>query len=300
VALVDDDEIEEVPGVLAVQARSAFVAGDALIGREIHVAARGGFSPGYLVAGVPERAEILRHRIVDEDVAIGEEEHLRTARGAFGVPARGPELPGDPERDGGLARAGAQVEQDTPAAGEDASDRAVDGGLLIVAERPGPIRPNRRQQLLGRRGVRRTLRPALPPPDLVGRRKGADGPLHAGRVVHFDDGDAVRRVGEREPERLGVVTRLLEAVSGMPVAGLRLDDGNGEVAPIPEEVVGALAPSAAGPAAGEHDAAVGEGALLFDCVRRLLPARPLEHGNDELAAGVGFGVGHLRGRWGGD
>ena len=195
-ALVDDDEIEEVSRVLPIETRPALVAGDALIGREVHVAALRSVTAGDLVTRISEDAEVLRHRVVHEDVAVGEKEHLRPARGALGVPAGGPELPGNLERNGGLPRSGAQRQQDALAPGDDSLDRTVDGDLLVVAQRPAPVLVGRSQQLLGRCTVRKALRHALPPPELLGRWEGADGPFHAGRVVDLDDFHAVRRVGE--------------------------------------------------------------------------------------------------------
>ena len=167
-AFVDDDEIEEVSRVLPVEARPALVAGDALTGREVHVAALRGVAAGDLVARIAEDAEVLGLRIVDQDIAVGEKEHLRPARGASGVPAGGPELPGDLERDGGLPRPGAQRQQDVPAPGDDSLDGTVDGDLLVVAKRLASVRPGGGQQLLGRCGVGQALRHALPPPQILG------------------------------------------------------------------------------------------------------------------------------------
>ena len=291
-ALVDDDEIEEVLRVLPIETRPTFVAGDALIGREVHIAALRSVTAAYLVACISEDAEVLRHRVVHEHVAVGEKEHLRPACGVPDVPAGGPELPGNLESDGGLPRSGAQRQQDALTPRDDGLDGTVDGDLLVVPQRPASVPVGRGQQPLGRCTVHKALRHALPPPELLGRWKCVEGPFHAGRVVDLDDFHAVRRIGELEAECFGVVTRLLEALCGVLVARLRLNYGYGEMGSEPQDVIGALLSSAACPASDEHDSSVGEGPLFVDRVRRIVPARFPKHGDDELAAGVSFGLSH--------
>lgn len=44
---------------------------------------------------IPERGEHLGHRVVDQDVAVGEEQNLRTAVFTRAVPAAAPELPAE-------------------------------------------------------------------------------------------------------------------------------------------------------------------------------------------------------------
>jgi len=62
-----------------------------------------------LVPGVAELGEDAVFGLVDEDVPVGEEEDLRTAMLAPGIPAGGPKFPTDLEGDGGLAGAVAMV-----------------------------------------------------------------------------------------------------------------------------------------------------------------------------------------------
>ena len=85
-----------------------------------------------------------------------------------------------------------------------------------------------------------------------------------------------------------IVLRLLEAVGGFLVAGLGLDDREGEIAGVAEEVIGAATGLARRLVAADDDAAVGEIALLGDGMWRGVPARGLELRHDELAAGVSF------------
>ena len=86
VALVDDDEVEEVGRELAVQARTDLVVGDRLVGREVHLAALASVAADDLVSRVAERREGLVLRVVDEDVAVGEIEDARLAELAGAVP----------------------------------------------------------------------------------------------------------------------------------------------------------------------------------------------------------------------
>ena len=79
VALVDDDEVEEVGRVLAVEARPALVLGDGLVDGEVHLAALDRLAVLDLVARVAERREDLVLRVVDEDVAVGEVQDPRPA-----------------------------------------------------------------------------------------------------------------------------------------------------------------------------------------------------------------------------
>lgn len=76
--LIDDDQVEEVGEVLAkgiLRARR-----QRLVDAEVHVAALADVAASYLVARVTERREDLGHGIVDQDVAIGEEQDLSMMR----------------------------------------------------------------------------------------------------------------------------------------------------------------------------------------------------------------------------
>jgi len=75
---------------------------------------------------------------------------------------------------------------------------------------------------------------------------------------------SVGRVRELQPEHRGVVLRLLKSISGSLVRGLRLNDGNWEVARVAEKVVSALLGLTTRLASDDDDAAVGEGLLLSE------------------------------------
>ena len=73
-----------------------------------------------------ERPEVVDHRLVDEDVAVGEEQDALLAAGL-------PQPPDDLERRVGLAGAGRHDEQDAVLALCDRLDGGVDGACLVVA-----------------------------------------------------------------------------------------------------------------------------------------------------------------------
>ncbi len=81
VAFVDDDQVEEVGRVLAVEAGAALVAGEGLVGGEVEFAPVVDHAPLDLPARVAEGGEGLVFRVVHENVAVGEVEDLRATRG---------------------------------------------------------------------------------------------------------------------------------------------------------------------------------------------------------------------------
>ena len=134
-ALVDDDEVEEVAGELVVDRLVLLVAHDRLVEREVDLvglvdpaAAPVDELAGELRHRLAERLEVVDDRLVDEDVAVGEEQH------PLGLAAL-PEPPDDVERRVRLAGAGRHHEQDPVLALGDGLDRAVDRELLVVAGR---------------------------------------------------------------------------------------------------------------------------------------------------------------------
>ncbi len=147
-ALVDDDQVEEAGRELAVELLALLRAGDRLIEAEIDL--EGGVDAPLpverqrqvdLAAVLPldglgvgrklrhrraERAEVVHHRLVDQHVAVGQEQDALLA-------ARLPQAPDDLERGVGLAGAGRHHQQHAVAALGDGLDRGVDGVDLIVA-----------------------------------------------------------------------------------------------------------------------------------------------------------------------
>ena len=148
VALVDDDEVEEAGRELAEELLALLRAGDRLIEAEVDlvggvdaallVERRGEFDFGAVLAldglragaelrhGGAEGPEVVDHGLVDEDVAVGEEEDALLASGL-------PQPPDDLEGGVGLAGAGGHDEQDAVLALGDGLDGGVDGVALVVA-----------------------------------------------------------------------------------------------------------------------------------------------------------------------
>ena len=122
-ALVDDDEVEEVRRILAEIGR-----GLAVLRRPAHEGLEDGEEQAAVLRHLALLADVLRRdphqrilgeggegvvSLVGEDVAVGEEQDARAARRlAAQVPAAVEQLPGDLKGDEGLARAGGQREQD--------------------------------------------------------------------------------------------------------------------------------------------------------------------------------------------
>ena len=147
-AFVDHDQVEEAGRELAIELLALLRPGDRLIEAEIDfeggvdaplpVEREGQIDLGAVLPldglGVgrelrhrrAERAEVVHHRLVDQHVAVGEEQDALLA-------ARLPQPPDDLERGVGLAGAGRHDQQDAVLALGDGLDRGVDGVDLIVA-----------------------------------------------------------------------------------------------------------------------------------------------------------------------
>ena len=87
-AFVDDDQIEEVRAVLAEYVFAGRAQG--LVDAEVHIPALADVAPGDLVAGITERRKHLGHRVINQNIAVGQEQDLRTAIFARAIPAAVP------------------------------------------------------------------------------------------------------------------------------------------------------------------------------------------------------------------
>jgi hypothetical protein len=76
---------------------------------------------------------------------------------------------------------------------------------------------------------------------------------------------------------------------GRPVFGLRLNHGDGEVARIAQEVIGAFLWAALHPFADDHNPTICEGLLFRERTRLFVPSRLNKLGQDVFPASVGFG-----------
>ncbi len=289
-ALVHDDEVEEVGRKLTEQPFAALVLRHGLIDAEVHLPAVDDLSGLDLVACVAEGGEDTVLGLVDEDVAVGEVKDAGAAVSAGQVPSGVPQLPADLERDQGLARAGGHGEQQALApALEHGLHGAVDGGLLVVAGVLAGGVVGGREQAVGGLGVGDAAPLLIALPQLGGRRVRGEHAGQAGEGVELDDLCAVGGVGEHEAQHLSVEFGLLQPVMHGFVGGLGLDHGQAEVPAVEEQVVGALGRLAHETLAHGNDAPVGDRALLGDGARLSVPARRLEQGDNVFSAGIGFG-----------
>jgi len=125
-----------------------------------------------------------------------------------------------------------------------------------------------------------------PIPQLGGPRKILDFIVHAGEEIVLDDAVAVCRVCKFQPQNLRVFLGLLKTIAGGSVDCLRLNNSDGKVPAVPEQVVRTLLRAANSAIPDEHDAAVGEALLLADL--RAFPARAVQLREKIRAACVGF------------
>ena len=117
---------------------------------------------------------------------------------------------------------------------------AVNRNALIIARFFAGGQIGGREQAVGNGVVGQFLARPQARPKFGGRGKGFDEPLDAGDEVEFDDFLAVGGVGEFQAEDFGVFFGLLEAIGGLFVFRLGLDDGDGKIAGVAEQVIGAF------------------------------------------------------------
>ena len=118
-ALVHDDEVEEVGGKGPEEPHAALVLGERLVDAEIHLPALDNLARFDLAPRIAEFGEEAVLRLVDEDVAVGEVEDPGTAMVARPIPAAGPQLPADLERHRGLPGAGRHRHEQAAPLGQD-------------------------------------------------------------------------------------------------------------------------------------------------------------------------------------
>jgi hypothetical protein len=295
-AFVDDDQVEEIRRELLVDVLFFFVAGDRLIEREIDFEGLVGLPVDDLGHRLAEGLEVVGAGLVGEDVAVDEE------KDAFSG-LRLPQPPDDLEGGIRFSGAGRHDQQDALLSAGDGFDGAVDSVDLVVARGLAAA-----VVVIGRFDGDALFRAgdALPGavalPEFGRRREGVerelllDGGVLAGAVVN-EEGVAVAAYGIRHVEGLGVVQALLHAVADGVVVVLGLDDSDGQVGGVVEDVVGPLLLAPRVQLAPHDDAALGEGDF-FTHLRAEIPARPLQRGGDELGADIALGeaflVGHGR------
>ncbi len=167
--------------------------------------------------------------MVRQNVAVGEKENARTARGfAAQVPSRVEEFPCDLKRDEGLARACGEREQDALAVVRDGLHDALDGDVLIIP-------PGMRAALVFVGHISEAVAPRVGLreghfPEFV--RRGVCGDLAFLTRLHVDGVDAasVGGVGVADGELAGVIFGLADTLSQLLVLRLGLNHGELHVA----------------------------------------------------------------------
>ena len=232
-----------------------------------------------------EGPEVVDHGLVDQHVAIGQEQDALLAPGL-------PKPPDDLERGVGLARAGRHDQQDAVAALGDRLDGGVDGVDLVVARSLAAAIVEIVLEDDGLGLGRQPLPGAIARPQVAGRREGVevDGGFLLGaraRPVVEDEAVAIGRKHEGNLQGLRVVQSLLHAVADGVGVVLCLDQGDGDVGLVIEDVVGPLALASADQLAAHDDAALGEAHFLAD-LHHFVPPGTAQGGGDELGADVAF------------
>ena len=236
--------------------------------------------------GRTERPEVVDHGLIDQHVAVGQEQDALLAPGL-------PQPPDDLKGGVGLAGPGRHHQQDALPPLGDSLDRGVDRVDLIVARllAAGVVEIVVQDDRLAL--GRQPLPGAIALPEAGGRGKGVAGQdgfargAGPGAVVEHEAG-AVGREHERHVQGLGVVERLLHAVAGGVGAVLGLDHGEREVGLVVEDVVGPLPLAAADQPAAHGDAPLGKAHLPAD-LRALVPPGPAQGRRDQRRADVTLG-----------
>ena len=293
--LVDHDQVEEGGRELAENLLVIFRPGDCLIEAEIDLVC--GVDAPLPVAGNglcfcrkpghnrPEWPKVVDHGLVDQHVAVGQEQNALLA-------ARLPEPPDDLKGSIGLTGSRRHDEKDAVSAVGDGFDGRVDGVNLVVARRLAASIVEIALEDDGFRLGRQRLPGAIARPQVAGRREAfkTEGGFRLGaraRPVVEDEAVAIGGKYEGDMQGLGVVQSLLHAVAdGMGIV-LGLDQGDGDVWFVIQNVVGPLAFAPADQLAAHDDAALREADLLAD-LRHLVPTSLSQSRCDELGADVTF------------
>lgn len=285
---IDNGEVEEVRRIVPEKPSAALVLGERLLRGEIHLPAFDDLAGFDLVARVPEGREGFVLRVVDEDVAIREEQDARLAIFPGRVPAARPELPTNLEDHDGLAGARRHREKQTFLSGKNGFDRAVDGDLLIVARRLAADRIVRGDQVLHPLGRVDSAAVLISSPKVIRSGEVGNARFRLLEIVDLDDLGAVGGIGAFEVEYTRIVAGLLHGIGRAFVADLRLDHGQRKIPCKAQQIVYPLGWLADKALAYGNDAAIRDAALLGDGMRVAVPTGRLQLGHDKFSAGVGF------------
>ena len=148
VTLIHDDEVEKVGRVFSVKAGATLVFRQCLIDGEVDLAALNYLPVFDFRACIAERGKDLILWVVDENIAIGEIENLRTAMLSSAVPARIPKLPADLKGDRRFTSPRRHRQKDAALASDDRFDCATDHNLLVITLALFKREIDRREELL--------------------------------------------------------------------------------------------------------------------------------------------------------
>ena len=291
-ALVDDDQVEEVGRELLVDVAGLLGAGDGLVEGEVDLVGLVDLSLLDLGHRRAERLEVVRLGLVDQDVAVGEEQDALLDPGL-------PEPPDNLERGVGLAGARRHDNQNAILSVGDCLDRAVDGVELVVTGRlAGAVVV----VALGddRQPIRRDLLPlAVSLPEFIRRRERVEGEflldLRVGpRAVVEEKPVAVRAEHEGQVKRVlvRVTEGLLHPRADAVVVVLGLDHSQRNVRLEVQQVVGELRLASLDRLPADDDPPLREEDLLANLSLKV-PPRSHQRRRDELRADVTFGQGFL-------
>ncbi len=293
VAFVDDDEVEEVGGIIAKVgggvARLVFARHEGLKDGEEDTTVFGHAAPLFDGVRVDANQGIVGEGgegvvgLVGKDVAIGQEQNARAASGfAAEVPAALKEFPGELEGDEGFAGAGSHGQQNSVTPFANGLQHMLNGVVLIVAGFPGAA-------AVFKGDVGEAIAPRIRfavggLPEIVGGGVLEDSAFGPGTHVDLVNADAVGGVGEAGFELLGVVFGLADAFGDGGIALFGFDYGE-FVAAIDEHVVGIFG---VGAAAITDEATGGDDFAANAATLDEAPASSAEGGVNEFGTGFGF------------
>ena len=285
VALINDDEIEEIRGELLVDVPLFLGAGDGLIERQVDLVGLVHLAVDDFGHGRLEGLEVVDPGLIHQDIAIGQEKDALLGAGA-------PQAPDNLEGGIGLAGAGGHDEKDAILPLGNSLHGAIDGDLLVIA---GHLARSARVVILGDNslfGGFQSLCDAITMPEFGRGRKSRHGdlPLHftlpAGAIM-FQKSIAIGAEGKRHIEGLGSGERLLHAsTNGMDIV-LNLNNGNGNTGLVIEDVIGTPGLPACNLGA-PNDHPTGRKGHFFSELRLQIPSSGDESRGDEFRTDVTF------------
>ncbi|MDT4838060.1 hypothetical protein FQZ97_718060 [compost metagenome] len=294
VAFVDYHQVEEVRRELLVDVLLFFGASDGLVQRQVDLVGGVDLALGDLGHRLAERLEVVVLGLVDQDVAVGQEED------ALLLP-RFPKPPDDLEGGVGLAGAGGHHQQDAILATRHRLDGAVDGIHLVVAwHAPGAVVVIRRLDPLFGFALQ-ALPPAVALPEFIRTGKLVEAQLgfhllaSAAAVV---EQEAIAIAGKHEGhvQRLGITESLLHAGADGVLVVLGFDNCDGQVGLVIKNEVSAAGLATAMQLAAHDDAALGKADFLAHLFLDV-PTGLLNGRGDELGADIPLGKRFLVHGW---